>query len=410
MNKDLLSITGAMLIALICLPETIAQFPLRLAKLNSEKPMFGGLGTKIPEPGLFPSGKSWKGAGRPSMAMIAKDSIQIRAFTFSSYKKNYDVWSWVPEMMFSVNGPVDGGSRLYAEFTIPGSGPWLKFDCKTEATQAGFSMKTECGGRQIAEDKGSIYTGPVSFSIKLANELAGTDTTLFAGKMQVGKVRTNTTGPKTVNHFVFYVDHDWNLPIAYLFYEGDYQWEPDRPERWAKPKFSVAFWTRGESDGFARPHLFFGGKEIGKLYYNGKETSVPDCSVDEVRNAPTHITSPEGQFIWTRRKCTFNNVIPWNKTRDSNETMFGRLHLFSENPGEYELKIMHNGRLIRALKFAVDREGKLVDNGVAKGNKLGSDRLIVPVQVLGDLDGSWNRSAWKTDAFYGNPLVGFTAP
>jgi hypothetical protein len=83
--------------------------------------------------------------------------------------------------------------------------------------------------------------------------------------------------------------------------------------------------------------------------------------------------------------------------------------LFSENPGPYELKIMHNGRLIRTLKFAVDAQGKLVDNGIATTNKVGSDRIIVPVQVLGDRDGTWDRTAWKTEAFYGNPLVGFAA-
>jgi len=46
---------------------------------------------------------------------IAKDSIQIRAFTFNVYKGNYDVWSWVPEMKFRVNGPIASGSQLYVE-------------------------------------------------------------------------------------------------------------------------------------------------------------------------------------------------------------------------------------------------------------------------------------------------------
>ncbi len=90
--------------------------------------------------------------------------------------------------------------------------------------------------------------------------------------------------------------------------------------------------------------------------------------------------------------------------------MFGRLFLFNENPGEYEMKILHKGRLIRSFKFAVDAEGKLVDNSIAKTNKLGSDRIIVPVQVVGDQDGPWDRNAWKTAAFYGNPLTGFIAP
>jgi hypothetical protein len=41
---------------------------------------------------------------------------------------------------------------------------------------------------------------------------------------------------------------------------------------------------------------------------------------------------------------------------------------------------------------------------------LGSKKVIIPVAVVGTLDGPWNKLAWKTEAFYGNPLTGFTAP
>ncbi len=406
MRSNPFLIAGIMMIFGVGVPAAAAQFPLKLPKINVEKPKTEEPRSVVqPAGGSVPSTATANPNDRPS---IAKDSVQASAFTLSSYRKNNAIWSWVPKIEFTVNGPIASGSQLSVEFSIPGAAPWVKFDCKTQPTGPGFSHKTECGGREVAEDKGSTHTGPVSFTIRMRNELAGTDATLFSGKMKVAKVRSNATAPNTANHFVYYVDHDWNLPIGYLFYEGDNQFDADDPRRWAKPRFTVSFWMRGETSGFAQPHLFFGGKEVGKLYYNGKETGVPNCSVPEARNAPTHITSPEGQFIWTRWKCTFYNVIPWNKTRDSNETMFGRLHLFSENPGEYELKVMHNGRLIRTLKFAVDREGKLVDNGIAKENKLGSDRLIVPVQVLGEQDGAWDRNAWKTDAFYGNPLTGFS--
>ena len=89
--------------------------------------------------------------------------------------------------------------------------------------------------------------------------------------------------------------------------------------------------------------------------------------------------------------------------------MFGPLYLLSENSGDYEIKIIYKGHLVRSIKFAVDAEGKLVDNGIATANKFGNNRVIVPVQVLGDSDGQWDRAAWKTEAFYGNPLTGFTA-
>jgi hypothetical protein len=192
---------------------------------------------------------------------IAKDSIQVTAFTNDFYHKSYDVWSWLPAMEFRVNGPIASGSQLYAEFTLPGTaGTWVKFDCKTEETQAGSYLKTECGGRDIpgGDDKSSTYTGPVNFAIKMRNELAGIDTTLFTGRIKVSKAHSNEAQtPKFVNHFVYFVDQDWNLPIAYVFLT------PDGTREWNNPRFNVAFWVRGEAVNM-QPHLFYKGKEVGK--------------------------------------------------------------------------------------------------------------------------------------------------
>src|SRR5438477_8737786 len=60
---------------------------------------------------------------------IAKDSVQVTAFTFSVYRKNYDMWSWVPKIAYRVNGPIASGSQLYVEFTLPSSGSGVKFVC-----------------------------------------------------------------------------------------------------------------------------------------------------------------------------------------------------------------------------------------------------------------------------------------
>jgi len=49
---------------------------------------------------------------------IAKDSVQMTAFTFNVNRGNYDVWSWVRGLEFRVNGPIASGSQLYAEFSL----------------------------------------------------------------------------------------------------------------------------------------------------------------------------------------------------------------------------------------------------------------------------------------------------
>jgi hypothetical protein len=354
-----------------------------------------------PQPESRNETKPATAAGLEDQPTIAKDSIQVRAFTDNFYHKNFDTWSWVPQMEYRVNGPIASGSQLYAEFSMPGSGPWVKFDCKTGEAQPGYWWKTECGGRDIPEDKSTTYTGPVSFAIHLRNELAGTDATLFTGKATVGKVHSNEQGPKAVNKFVYYVDHDWNLPIGYVFYTADDGRGMDRPI------LNLAFWVRGEAVNF-EPHLFHQGKEVGKMYYQGEEVGKASCE-SELDNGTTHFVddSVPQKAKWSRVICTFGNVRGWDKTGEP-PGMFGPLYMLSANQGDYEFKLLWNNHLARSIKFTAGPDG-IVDNGIATANKLGSKRVIVPVQIIGDQDGQWNRTAWKTDAFYGNPLTGFSA-
>jgi hypothetical protein len=331
---------------------------------------------------------------------IAKDSIQITAFTFNVYKGNYDQWSWAPRMQFRVNGPIASGSQLYVEFSTP-TGPWVKFDCNTDTIEKGYWWKTECGGRDIPEDKGSLYTGPMNFTIKMRNELQGTDATMFTGKMKVAKAHSNEVGPKAANKWVYFIDHDWNLPIGYIYLT------PADVHGWKMPDFHVAFWVRGDPYKFD-PHLFYQGKEVGKKFFEGTEVGRAGCEA-VIENNTTHYVedSMPQKAKWSRVECDFPNIKGSNTTGEA-PSIFGEIFTLDKNPGEYEFKLLWNNKLARSIKFTVQPGGKF-DNGIATANKLGSDIVIVPVQIIGDQDGVWNKTAWKTDAFYGNPLTGFTA-
>ena len=58
----------------------------------------------------------------------------------------------------------------------------------------------------------------------------------------------------------------------------------------------------------------------------------------------------------------------------------------ASNPGEYEFKVLWENKLARSIKFTVGPDGKL-DNGIASANKVGTERVIVPVQIVGVQDG-----------------------
>jgi hypothetical protein len=95
------------------------------------------------------------------------------------------------------------------------------------------------------------------------------------------------------------VDHDWNLPIGYIFYE------PDASGSWDLAGFRVAFWVRGKA-AYIEPHLFYQGKEVGLLYRMGEQVGKPGCT-SEVTNGETLKTT------WARVKCHFPAVLAWDK-------------------------------------------------------------------------------------------------
>lgn len=332
---------------------------------------------------------------------VVKDWIQLTPFTVNHQKGNYDIWTWIPRMQFRVNGPIESGSQLYVEVGYPAAPKWVTFDCATEPTKKGYWWRVECGGRDgVAEEKGSTYTGPVTFAIKLRNELAGSDTTLFNGKAKVMKAKSNEHGPKVINHHVYFVDHDWNLPIGYVWLT------PNSVYGWKLTTLNVAFWVRGDGYRF-QPHVFYQGKEIGKVFMDNTEVGKASCE-SELDNNTTHYVeeSIPQKARWSRIYCQFYNVYGADDSGQG-DTMFGPKFEMRKNPGEYEIKILQNNKLSRTIKFTVKPGGNF-DNGIASSSKLGNDRVIVPVTIIGDQDGTWDRNAWK-DAFYGNPLTGFTA-
>ncbi|HEV8367874.1 MAG TPA: hypothetical protein VGQ39_07985 [Pyrinomonadaceae bacterium] len=47
---------------------------------------------------LISTNYSFSTAASEDQPTVAKDSVQVTAFTFDVHRKNYDLWSWVPSM------------------------------------------------------------------------------------------------------------------------------------------------------------------------------------------------------------------------------------------------------------------------------------------------------------------------
>jgi hypothetical protein len=427
MRRTALLACAFLTLALALMQTASAQWPTKIPKIpKADKSKPQPTPDAAPQPatsndarpandGASPSRPGGDSASRPARAAanaaqedtapsVAKDSVQINAVKVNSYRGSFDTWSWVPAIEYHVNGPVASGSQLSVEFSLP-TGAWLKVDCPTEAVDGRHVLKTRCGGFDIRDDsKSATYTGPVNFAVKLHNELAGADATLYTGRFKVGRVHSNEVGPKAANRFVYYVDKDWSLPVGYV------ATIPDDVHGWDRPYINVLLWVRGEGLNL-EPHLFYQGREVGLGNYDGKvvggscdrNTDMREWELTDLDNSVRY------KYNWTPIRCTVGNVLLWDKT-NSQPGVAGPPFLLASNPGEYELKILWNNHLARSIKFNVGPNG-IVDNGVASSNKLGTrNTVIVPVQVIGDQDGQWDKAAWKTEAFYGNPLAGFSPP
>jgi hypothetical protein len=149
------------------------------------------------------------------------------------------------------------------------------------------------------------------------------------------------------------------------------------------------------------PHLFYQGKEI-------LQPGSRSCSTEVSLNLTQMPQDVPGGVEWKRMKCMLPGVIRWDKKPPHLQTTQDLFHM-AKNPGEYEFKLLWGGGLARSIKFRVGPDGSL-DDSITKANNLNSGSAIVPVTVIGEQDGPWDRNAWKTDAYFGHPLTGFTWP
>lgn len=326
--------------------------------------------------------------------MRLKRTVVFNTIVFNDYWKDknasqavYYYSTWVPRATMEIFGEIPSGSTVSIDYAMPDGKPWFTEDLARERLYEGWLQFMTEPRNNLERQKTAIpATGLFGYTVRIWNEIAGTNDVLMTGKLRVEKMKNDvTTKP---NEYTFYMNEDWRLPIGWLW--------TDPSQDAASPELHLSTWLRGKwnKDAIA-----------GYLMYNGKQiasTKNQYASTDLLVEIPTETRNPE--LNWTLWGFSWGVVRSARGDRSGAEYF-----ILDENPGEYELKVLENGKLIRAVKFTVGPDGKIVDNGIAKSNNIGGSRIILPVQILGDRDGKWNRDAWKTEAVYFNPLVGFTA-
>jgi hypothetical protein len=407
-------------VSLFGVPTTLAQFPKKLSDIIKTKP-------KAPPPKQAPpavesntrptqstaaqsesmTAQPERPAARPQSGAVRLtrphptdipvfllNSLEIKCLTRETYWKfpnQNDYSSWIPNVAFDVFYDDSARLRYVAEFFHPDGSPWfsetlrqgLLSNDKTVAFQSDNS-------NELLNTKAVTTTG--TYGVKIAN--SKTNEVIFQGKFKVGKFKSKSNEPRYKNDFDFYVEHDWLLPIGYLGFESGTSWESPMP--------TIYLWFKGDVE----------EKELeARLFYNGQEiatTDTPEQSdINEGGERFSSSKSSPDLHQWRLWEFTWFNFRVANGSR----YIRGKPNMkFTEDmPGEYTVKVFRKGVQVREAKFRVGLDGLFVDSGLAGQINIINYTVILPVKVMGTQD-KWNAAAWKTDAFYGNPLSGFSVP
>ncbi|BCM92611.1 hypothetical protein IAD21_04493 [Abditibacteriota bacterium] len=351
-------------------------------------------------------GMALNAIGRPVYAQssgptVLTNSIHVNALRLQGYwnpttkKQDFSTTAWLPQINFRIKGPVSGGSQLSVEFTKPTGALWYRVDVPTDEIKEDeySSLHTPRDSDTATEKKYTTGVGLFGFKIRLKNELTSQNLVLYSGKFKAGKINKANGTAFYKNRAEFYIDHDWELPIGHVYF-----YDPGNTV--LPPKLSFGTWVKGQAvSPDLAGYLFYKDKQVASTKDQGMGASV-DATVElnTVGNDKKDPTWKYWEFEW--------GVIRTNPDPDQTTPYF----VMDKNPGAYTIKVLRNGKLCREAHFSVGDDGNIVDNGIATNNKIETEGILLPVKVLGTTDGTWNKLAWKTDTFYGHPLISFTAP
>jgi len=398
MDRILITIIAFLVVFFLELGTASAQFNIKLPDIKIKKP---------DNPKVRETTKDTTGIGktrskqpiysnqRPTnVPVFLKTSLYLQAVTHDQYWKmkgqsNYS--SWVPEIRFNQFYNNEKELNYTVEYVNPDGSVWYSEKLESQGGNAEstvlYKSPSPYGG--VLNNKSTDKIGV--FGFKITN--ADTKEVLFQGKFKVGKFsRAYSAAEK--NKVDFFVDQDWLLPFGILgFHHSDIELGGMMP--------LISFWLKGQVDAHQlEGRVFYQGKQIAST--KDGESGVSDY--DERRSEYAPAFSP--QNIWKRWQFQFNNFRVDNNG-DFNRDYYPNAHYADKHPGDYTVKIYRNGTQIREMSFSVGADKKFVAPAYASQIPLPYHRLVLPVKIT-DTTEKWDITGWKTNAFYGNPLTGFS--
>jgi len=413
--KSVTDLTAALVIfiaipiALYSKPQTaLAQLPVKIKvpKINSPKPQSpptdgsqpGTLAPADTQPptenrnaGTTSGGPYARKPAPPDSPMLLADTLEIRTETWNYYWKapgqtNYT--SWLPRIHFYIKYRGQARVRFKADYTMPDGQPWFSESLDQKGGDELLSTSQLESPYTTDDDKKTVGI-PGLFGVKITN--IKDNSVVFQGKFKVVKFKPADTDARFKNLVDFYIDHDWLLPIGHtdvLYERAD-----------AHPY--VRMWFKGGIDA---------SDLEARLSYNGKELATTDegGNVGVAQRRTSKKAGNDPALNWTLYQFSWPKKILFIVTDEARNYAANKNRLYiNQMPGEYTVKIFYKGEQVRETKFNIEG-GNFADNGLAARNRISTDKVLLPVKVMGTAD-KWNPASART-GFYGNPVVGLSVP
>lgn len=380
-----------------------AQFTVKLPKIKVEKPEKEQPKTK--DTNTTNQVKTKKSDSKliytpqqpTNVPVFLKNSIYVQAKTHDEYwkmpnQKNYS--SWVPLIRFSHYYNNDKELNYTVEYFNPDGSLWYSEKLESSGRNADRAVLYQSPspyGNGVWDTKSTAGTGVYSF--KITNQ--DTKEVLYQGKFKVGKF-SRAYSAQEKNKADFFVEHDWILPFGMIGFHHSFD-----NVGGMTPEVSV--WLKGmvERDEL-EGRVFYKGQQIASTKDDDGASGVSDY--DERRSEYAAAFAPDK--IWKRWQFQWGN-FRFDNNGAFNRDYYPKAHYADKNPGDYTVKIYRNGTQIRELGFTIGADGRFVVPAYTNQIPLSYYRIILPVKIIGTTE-KWDAAAWKTDAFYGNPLTGFT--
>jgi len=318
------------------------------------------------------------------------DTLEVQIEHWDYYWKipndNHNT-SWAPRIRFFV---FYGGStklRYKTDYFMPDGSLWFS---EAMEYRGGFDDKNGISLVQSESDsnrdKKTIITGGL-FGIKITN--IRDNSTVFQGKFKVNRYKPKYSDARYKNEVDYYVDYDWKLPIGFadLYFESNV----------ASP--IIRMWFKGD---IKNENL------EARLFYNGQQIATTDDGglVDSGERYYADKRGDDESLFWREFKFSWPYRAEFIVSEDlRNFTSYKKTKFINQMPGEYVVKVYYNGEQVRETKFSIGNNGTYADNGIARQSNLTTNKIILPVKVMGTLD-KWSPVNAKAQGFYGNPVVG----